>query len=274
MLTVYQPQDPELRKYIECYYVYTRCADDEPVKYLTFPSVFTIVSISRNSITRQTDRGLITEYSSINPIETNIVCAFRSPVCVEYVGQINEITIYFKPLGINAFLTEDLCNYNTERYADFDPFGDLKGRMIEILGLVDVERRLVELEQYWLSKLKGFRHPVLKGIVADMLDAEPIPITGLAYKYGISRSTLNKYFDRHICKSPSEFRKVVRFRRAMHEHLSEQGRKRLTDVTYSLDYFDQSHMIKDFRSLTGYSPAKFFSSVSKLENGQISWLFL
>ncbi|MFT3744208.1 MAG: helix-turn-helix domain-containing protein [Pyrinomonadaceae bacterium] len=276
MLKVYKPRNAELRKHIECFYVYTRDADDDPVRYLTFPSIFTLVSISKDSLTTETELGLRTEYCAGNPIEANLVCAFNKPVCIEYSGQIDEITIYFKPLGINAFLPDDLCVYNTGQYADFDPFGDLKSRMKAILTQADVEKRLSDLETYWLSKLVGFDHPLLENVIGEMFadDGESIPVAQLARKYGVSRSTLNNHFARHICKSPSEMRKVIRFRRAMQDRYVARDRKRLTDITYGLNYFDQSHMIKDFRSLTGYSPAKFFSSISELENGQINWLFL
>jgi AraC-like DNA-binding protein len=40
-----------------------------------------------------------------------------------------------------------------------------------------------------------------------------------------------------------------------------------------LNYFDQSHLVKEFKELTGFSPKTFFKQISPLENGTIQWMF-
>jgi transcriptional regulator GlxA family with amidase domain len=93
-------------------------------------------------------------------------------------------------------------------------------------------------------------------------------------KYGISRTTINKHFDLHLCTTPSQFKKVFRFRNAMRRHRLKISAESLADISCDAEYFDQSHMIKDFKSLTSYAPKTFFSKISALEDGQINWLFL
>lgn len=278
-LKLYSPRNPVLKKYIECIYILTRTSEEKATKYLTFPSIYTIATISEKSRTVEKGDKLIIKHCAHNKIETNLVFNFNKPVYVQYEGKINEITIYFKPLGINSFFDYELSHYNKSNFSDFSPFDDYKNAMIDILSLHSDSEKIRAIENYWLSKLKvkGFQYDFLENIVAEMMSKNKTTLTiaGLSKKNAISRATLNKHFDRHLCKTPSQFKKILRFRNAINRYLTtSKSKSKLTNIVYSLDYFDQSHMVKDFKSLTGYSPKDFFIKTTDLEKKQISWLFL
>jgi AraC-like DNA-binding protein len=276
MIRLYKPENPSLQRYIECIYLFSRTNNAKPFRYLTFPSIFSIATISESSRSVEEDGRLRIEHYPSNQVETNLACTFTKPVLVQYTGPVNEITIYFKPLGINAFLNEDLDAYATNAFPDFNPFNDYKERMAAILALKSDAKKIICLEKYWLSRLKGFRHSFLEKAVAQMTgkDAGLLTSTTLANSCGVSRATFNKHFLKHICKTPSQFKKVMRFRNAMGEFLLKKGPAKLTSVTHSLDYFDQSHMVKDFKALTGYPPKVFFAETKQLGDGHVNWLFL
>lgn len=273
---VYKPKNHIVRPFIESIYILTREEGEAPTEYLTFPSIFTIVTASEKTKTVEKNNKISIEYCVSGNIETNLACNFVSPVHVQYKGKINEITIYFKPLGINQFLDRDLNFYSHGNFPDFNPFEDYKDSMIKILACRSYDDRIKSIENYWASKLRGFRSNMLQSLIKEMLgeDKTQKPISGLALKFDTSRTTINKLFKRHICKTPTQFRKIIRFRRAMDEYLMGDRRGKLTDITYSIDYFDQSHMAKDFKKLTGRNPKSFFSKISEIERGQITWLII
>ncbi|REG99010.1 helix-turn-helix domain-containing protein [Flavobacterium aquicola] len=275
-IKAYSPLNPLLKKYIECIYILTHTSEEKPAKYITFPSIFTIVSISEKSKTINTGNKIIIEQCNDNKIETNLVSNFNKPVYVQYEGKINEITIYFKPLAINSFLEHELNHYNSSNFSEFSPFEDYKKAMIEILSLQNESEKIEAVESYWLSKLKGFQHNFLETILSEMMSEEndALTITELCKKNAISRTTLNKHFGRHICKTPSEFKKILRFRNAVNKYASDNAGNNLTDIAYGVDYFDQSHMTREFKSVTGFSPKDFFKKTTALEKKQIHWLFL
>ncbi|WP_353098108.1 helix-turn-helix domain-containing protein, partial [Empedobacter brevis] len=68
---------------------------------------------------------------------------------------------------------------------------------------------------------------------------------------------LNRIFKKHLGKSPSEYRKIFRFRNSL---LNKKESKNLTELS-SKDYYDQSHFIKDFKSITKRNPNQFFKEV-------------
>jgi len=275
-IKVYSPSNPLLKKYIESIYILTHTSEEEPAKYITFPSIFTIVSISEKSKSITKGNQLIIRQCDDNEVETNLVSDFNKPVYVQYEGKINEITIYFKPLAINAFLEQDLNHYNSSNFSDFLPFEDYRKAMIDILSLQNYTEKIEALERYWLSKLRGFQHNFLETVLSEMMGDEndALTITELCEKNAISRTTLNKHFGRHICKTPSQFKKILRFRNAVNKYASNNARNNLTDIAYGVDYFDQSHMTREFKSVTGFSPKVFFDKTTALEKKQIHWLFL
>ena len=48
--------------------------------------------------------------------------------------------------------------------------------------------------------------------------------------------------------------------------------KNLTVVGYEALFYDQSHMVKAFKSLTGFTPKQFFEGI-ELKNGAGNWFF-
>lgn len=275
-IKVYPPINPLLKKYIECIYILTHTSEEKPAKYITFPSIFTIVSVSEKSKTIHKGNKLIIEQCDDNKIETNLVSDFNKPVYVQYEGEIKEITIYFKPLAINSFLEQELNFFNKSNFSEFSPFEDYKRAMIEILSLQNDTEKIQAIESYWLSKLRGFQHNFLDTILSEIMqeENEDLTITELCERNGISRTTLNKHFGKHVCKTPSQFKKILRFRNAVNRYSSNNESNTLTDIAYSVDYFDQSHMIREFKSVTGFSPKVFFKKTTALEKKQIHWLFL
>ncbi|PWN72159.1 AraC family transcriptional regulator [Chryseobacterium phosphatilyticum] len=272
-IKVYRPENPILKKYIECFYILEQTSEEASATYFTFPSIYTIVTASEKTETLATKNKITTRYCPSHPIETNLVSNFNEPVLVSYEGIINEVTTYFKPLGINNFIPDDLKEYSEGSFPDFSPYGDYKQTMATILSIKDPDEKIKAIELYWLSKFHPFEDTLLTEVLAEMFNTDTInqSMTQLSYATGRSRTTINKHFDKHICKTPSEFKKIIRFRAAIQSQLDNKNR---VEWSYSLDYFDQSHMIRDFKRLTGFTPKVFFSKTTTLEKDLIKWMFI
>jgi len=83
-----------------------------------------------------------------------------------------------------------------------------------------------------------------------------ITTTQLSSKLYLSGKSLERKFSAFLGKTPKQFIKIVRFQEVVRS-LSTPGRKSLTDLAYENGYFDQAHFIKDFKSLSGYTPGEF-----------------
>ena len=274
-LKFYKPKNKILQQYIEGYYFLTNNQEDPVIEYFTFPNNFSIISIiEKVEIIYTENKGVIKENKAI-PLSSDLICHYKKPINLSYEGTINELTFYFKPLGLNAFLNKPLCHYTNDFFANFIPYDDYNSAFTQILNEIDIEKRIELIESYWLSKLKGFEHPFLNKLLTDLKDDKnDFSISDLAKKYGISRQNLTKHFEANLCKSPSDFKKIHRFREALKNNISKKTKANLTTLSYDLLFYDQSHLIKDFKSLTGLTPKKFFKNISSQEDGKINWLFV
>lgn len=272
-IETFHPQSQELRKYMDSYYILEHSENDNPVSYLTFPSVYSIVAIVQNAENIILDNKIITKSSKSKPLETSLVCRFNEPICFEYQGNIKEICIYFKPLGINAFLKKELANYSHSPFDSFVPFPDYESEMKRILKIKNKVALVGKLENYWLSKLTGFTHPFLSEVILKIEENAKITTAELASEFKVSQKTLIAQFKKHLCKTPSEYKKILRFRKAIVKMKDSNENTSLTELSHLIDFFDQSHMIDNFKSLTKLTPRTFFERLTTMENSDVHWIF-
>ena len=74
----------------------------------------------------------------------------------------------------------------------------------------------------------------------------------------LSRKQYERIFSEHIGISPKQFLKIVRFQHTVYDK-QLNSYKDLTRLAYDSGYYDQSHMINDFKSLSGMTPKAYFS---------------
>jgi len=74
----------------------------------------------------------------------------------------------------------------------------------------------------------------------------------------ISKSKLEKCFNREVGLTPKEFCRIEKLNRFIEVYRGFPELS-LTELTYLGGYYDQSHLIKEFNYFLGMSPGKFFS---------------
>ncbi|MDR6462157.1 helix-turn-helix domain-containing protein [Chryseobacterium sediminis] len=262
-VTFYKPMHPVLKDYIEGYYFIEKDDHQKPVKYLTFPDNYFIVSACQDVAVTQ-DKGWveITRSSSEN-IVVDFVFRCSVPTEIFYRQSVNEVTVYFKPLGIYHFFNADKSE-DLEQEILLSDFTDIMGTVLK-----ESDRRIqIEiLENYCLSK---FRQRDLHMAYTILNDFETeLSIEEIAAKNKITRQYVNKISQRYLAKPASEFRKIQRFRNVL---ISNKKSRNLTELSYEHLFYDQSHLIKDFKELTRISPGKFFENVDTDQNNV--WLFI
>lgn len=265
----YKPKNEILQKYMEGYYFILEDHEADSVNYRTFPNNFTIVTVMQNVSLNHRNNKMIITPSQENNIFSNIVYRYNTPIEIFYQKPLNEITIYFKPMGLNLFI-DNATEYYSKDYKkeiEFNPFVDFKTEMEKIFNLSDRERQIKELENYWLSKFVEKDFSKINELITDIETDAKIEEVAKAHK--ISRQYLNKLFRKNIGKSPSEYRKIHRFRKSI---IDKEQVKSLTELSHENLFYDQSHFIKDFRKLTHKNPKSFFKKVNTEK--EVLWLFV
>lgn len=120
------------------------------------------------------------------------------------------------------------------------------------------------LESLLLSRLSSIEqpHPVVAHAARALFRPSPPTIEALARDVGWSRQHLRRMVQVHVGLTPALLLRVSRIQRAV--DLLQRGGARLAQTALEAGYFDQAHMHRDFKELTGVTPR-----VAALSRGSI-----
>lgn len=268
----YTPEHPLLKPLIAGIYSLKRDADEPAEHYLAFPGLHHFVTIHRSAeYHRQPNYMKVVGRSHCLP-SALLIANFDCPRIWSYEGAIEEWNICFNPLAINYFLPRQPLHSGVTR---FHSSASLNLHLQDLYRSPDPYIQVKSIESYWLSRLRPFRHAFLPELMQEMLDDQPQrQHFGIhANRYGVSRTTFHHEFKRYVGITPARFEKISRFRQALSVYRQEEKAGNLTAVSAKADYFDQSHMIRDFRALTGYTPKVFYKKIACFPKGEINWIF-
>lgn len=119
--------------------------------------------------------------------------------------------------------------------------------------------KVVELFNYYLERyFKNWQQPLpVKN--ALQLIAEQTTTSSLLNKVTktlpYSVSTINRYFKKYIGTTVGEYIRLVKFNSVI--NLLTRGKITLKDIIAVFDYYDQTHLSKDFKKFTGISPKQY-----------------
>ena len=267
-------KDTLLSRYLDGFYIMKKSAVHEDLKYLVFASNRIILSIFKNATLETEGHQLNICGTPDAPFLAFQVFPVQKPLTCTYKGVLNEISFCFKPLGLNHFLERDLKYYFNKALHPFLPFSDYGEVMSRVLEETEEKAIQEQTERYWLSKLKPRNLSLLEMMMVQLQSEGFDNIQQIADNAGISRQHLARLFETHLCRTPSMFRKIHRFRKTLANRIDLMKRgENLTALTYESLFYDQSHLIKDFKSFTGMSPKKFFELNRAFDNGLINWVF-
>lgn len=255
-LKFYPPKNRLLSRLIEGFYILKKEEFDKPMSYFTFPNNYCILATNLNSTKEITTNQIVIEPSMGFNIKSNITYHYTSPIHVKIVPPVEEITIYFKPLGIHYFIDGLKEYYNEGFIKEIDLFTDFTTAYTEIFFEKNFDTKIDLIESYWLSKYKQKHFELESKILEDLEQGRAIK--SIASKYNYSRQYINKIIYNALGKSPTDYLKIHRFRQAIGSAVHADN---LTQLSYLNAYYDQSHFIRDFKCFTHNTPKDFFNKV-------------
>lgn len=138
-----------------------------------------------------------------------------------------------------------------EQFASAEALETLR---IAVKNAPDLATRVRTLEQFLLGYRPVERdHAVLAAVRAMRSVRGAISIRSLAAGLGMSQDRFEKRFRRIIGTSPKQYCSLLRLRWA----LQGVGRESLAALALESGYYDQSHFIREFRSVMGAAPGRF-----------------
>lgn len=83
-----------------------------------------------------------------------------------------------------------------------------------------------------------------------------LPVSELAARHGRSVRQVERIFEEHVGLSPKVFSRIARLHAAL-QMSQDDPVQDWSSLALAAGYFDQSHMVREFRALTGETPTRF-----------------
>jgi AraC-like DNA-binding protein len=137
--------------------------------------------------------------------------------------------------------------------------GDFRNVYEKVSTATEAKDKIKHIEEFLLKRIINSAYEpdlrVLKTI-HDMYRSDGnIPLEKNQI-YGITSRQLRRLFYYYIGVSPKTFGKIVRFQSVLRSITSTSDRS-FTSLDSDFGYYDQSHFIREFKQLTGFSPSAF-----------------
>lgn len=246
-------QSKLLKQYIASFYVYHFDAD---VDIQLFPKgVFEIVFQSNNNFQHNT------AYSSGWELRPN-----------SFIGGLHNKSYYVKSNEKSSFCIAVEFKANTAKH--FIPYNlnDFQNNLVDIYDVWGREAEVLSdkinathndldkislIEYFLLGKVKEHNSSKIDNALNLIINSQGfVEASKLAKDIGLSDAQFRKRFKEEIGISPSQYCKIVRINTTL-EYLKVNNSQSLSELSHELGYFDQSHFIKDFKSVSGFSPSNY-----------------
>jgi len=179
--------------------------------------------------------------------------------------ELSVFSIVFQPQGLMIFFRFPL----NELYNKSIPLNFLNKKIEqEILPQLTNEQsfynRIRIVERYFYDLLKEehnrFDFARINHVINIIRKTHgKISIENLASESCLSRKQFERKFLELIGLTPKKYLKTIRLQHALYMK-SRNEKMNMTDLAYELGYFDQAHLINEFKLLTGFTPKHYFDN--------------
>lgn len=200
---------------------------------------------------------------SQSPVYT-LIGLFTKPYSVQFDDCVTTFGIRFKPEGIYNLFGIPASEFS-EAYLDMacvlsKNFSDFSTR---IIGQQHVEDMVSLADKFLLSSLEkhNINYYYLNRAAEYIRHTNgAIRMDELIDNVYISHRQLEREFRDKIGITPKQYIRIARLN-ALNRHLLKTESKDLTALSYENGFFDQAHLIREFKQFSGLPPSKFLKQI-------------
>jgi AraC-like DNA-binding protein len=175
-------------------------------------------------------------------------------------GQSHVFGIRFAPGMFRSFLPHGVSRLTGRTKPVHEVFGDEAAALEEVLTSQAPENELVvAADRFFLSRIPApdDKADLAKELVRLALEQRDLlTVDDLARRSALGKRTLQRLFSEYVGVSPKWVIRRYRLYEAI-ERFRSGERLDCAQLALELGYFDQAHLINDFKSILGYTPTEF-----------------
>jgi AraC-like DNA-binding protein len=195
--------------------------------------------------------------------------AHTRPYVIDTAQQVSLAGAKFRPGGAFALFGLPVDALRDRHIPLADLWGSAAHRLQEEMAApVSPDARLRILQGALTDRLRHARRPhraVTHALARFHHRQGLVPVSAIASELEISSRRFLDLFRREVGLPPKLYCRLLRFRRSLHG-IERSGNADLTDIAYDCGYYDQSHMIREFRELSGFTPSAYLQAAGRYDN--------
>ncbi len=242
-----------LSKYIDRFYTFEKSSSD----YFELPSVLPGTGLE---LVFYIDKPLSVNKKTLPKSHT--VCP-RNILSFDKEKNVSFLSVRFKSGAFRHFTSVPFSELN-DNYFSVQNLWKSKGRnlMSKLENISEVQNKIEEIESFLIKKFNEY-HKIENDkwdLIMDELyyNFDNNTIEKLSQKASLSLRQFERGFKSQFGITAKEFQKITRFQDVMKKILLNRKPDYL-DTILDNGYFDQSHFINEFKSLTKKTPLEYFT---------------
>ncbi len=171
------------------------------------------------------------------------------------------ISVTFQPHGTKAFFALPV-NELFESTLSVEDMGDpalteLQNCLTDAPDILSCVRLIEAFLINRLNVVKAYNHGRMNAVM-QAINAGESNIEKLAQISCLSYKQFKRIFSEYIGANPRDFLRVIRFQKALYTLQIYPGTN-FTKLAGECGYYDQPHLVNEFKAFTGYTPSQFIS---------------
>jgi AraC-like DNA-binding protein len=112
------------------------------------------------------------------------------------------------------------------------------------------------IQQRLARRARSGEPTMMHALCAEVGAVASASVAQVARTHGLTHRQVIDFFDHHVGLKPKQYQRVQRLRRVLRA-IHAPARACWAQIAVRNGYFDQAHLIHDFRKLTGLTPAEY-----------------
>jgi AraC-like DNA-binding protein len=258
----FHPSAP-LKNFVECYFVWNCPSPVAMISVDTPPSAYTAMVFN---MARPYKVALENDYIIELP-DSYISGQSLKNYSLRIESEVEQIGIVFKPTGLFHLFDLPMYEFTNSRIDIQEVLrSDFRSVREKLIEQTNNAEKIKILEKILLKRLIN-KDPQFDGVDhgADQIINKfgNVSITELLDQSFMSRRKFERHFFQRVGLSPKYYARIRRFG-YLCSLVAGQRNVSWSEVLHQLDYYDQSHFIKDFKEFSGKSPNQYLLTNNEL----------
>jgi AraC-like DNA-binding protein len=194
---------------------------------------------------------------------------------VQFKGVFQTFIIQFKANGFNKLFALSARNFVNKVYYMDEVFGSVANALNEKLqnagGILPMAEFADQFLLHFLTRQKKtiLLHDGISFVANELFSGSALQsVDSYALKANMSVRNFGRRFTEQVGVSPKFYCRLLRFSNAVNTKIKKAGSS-WTSIAYECGYYDQMHMIRDFKEFANVSPRDLFSTSGEFTRPRI-----